>query len=78
MMTFFSIFGLESFVKGSDTQPGPSTANRKDIESWDKKSKTLKLILCCIVDSSIKHSLCIYNRTRRLGGALRQIQQTQL
>jgi hypothetical protein len=33
MMTFFSIYRLESFVKRSDTQPDPFTVNRKDIES---------------------------------------------
>jgi hypothetical protein len=60
MMTFFSIYGLESFVKGSDTQPDPSTANRKDIESWDKKPKTLKFILYRTVDSSIKPILSAY------------------
>jgi hypothetical protein len=54
MMTFFSIYGLESFVKGSDTQPDPSTVKTKEIESWDKKSKTVKFILYRPVDSSIK------------------------
>jgi hypothetical protein len=54
MMIFFSIYGLESFVKGSDTQPDPSTAKTKEIESWDKKSKTVKFILYRTVDSSIK------------------------
>jgi hypothetical protein len=54
MMTFFSIYGLESFVKGSDTQPDPSTTKTKEIGSWDKKSKTVKFILYRTVDSSIK------------------------
>jgi hypothetical protein len=53
MMTFSSIYGLESFVKGSDTQPYSSAANRKDIESWDKKIKNPEI-------HSISYSRLIY------------------
>jgi hypothetical protein len=67
MMTFFSIYGLGSFVRGCDTQPDPSTANRKEIKSWDKQSKTLKFVLYCTVDSSIKSILSAYVVDQKVG-----------
>jgi hypothetical protein len=60
IVIFFSMYGLQSIVKASDTQPDPSTANRKCIESRDKKSKTLKFILYRTVGSSIKPILSAY------------------
>jgi hypothetical protein len=60
MTTFFSIYGLESFVKGSDAQPDPVLRIEKILNHRIEKSKTLKFILYHTVDSSIKPILSAY------------------